>query len=119
MEEKFALKLPKSLITVLIICITIVSVGFLFNQHNTNEPAEFYSEAIDIPQVSQKPDYIVYPTISNITITHEDNISLYASSGDGLSWETAFIIENFTVYHSEKNSINLRNIDKYLIIRNF
>ncbi len=77
---------------------------------------------MSIPRLSvssSKPDYVVYPIIPEINITHNDNISLFASSGDGLSPETAYIIENFTIYNSNTTSIHVFNTSRFLRIRNF
>ena len=103
---------------VLIVCCSILT-GFIIRNRINQANIDSTSTFRQTPKSSLKPEYIVYPTITPINITHNDNISLYSSSGDGLSWDTAYVIENFTVYNSSGWSMYVEGTNQYLIIRNF
>lgn len=66
-----------------------------------------------------RPGLSLYPEITGINITDNDNISLYASSGDGQSHSTAYIIENISIVNPADNySLYIYDVSDFLIIRN-
>ncbi|UYP48477.1 hypothetical protein NEF87_004762 [Candidatus Lokiarchaeum ossiferum] len=66
--------------------------------------------------LDDKDDMIDFFSINITNLSDLENIS---QTGDGKSWESAFIIENFRFYSDNTtHGLRIENITDYLIIRN-
>ena len=104
---------------------TIKNPSHSYNSIGTYTVILMISEVNGDNDSMTKIDYI---TITNSTIPHspiyidgntEMDIFFAGNATDGLSWSSAYIIENLTVNaNGLASGIEIRNSDRYLIIRN-
>ena len=100
-------------------CIACYSIPRLTSPKlSSNQEYKLFRQT-DYLNSKAKLELPAYPEVTGINITDNDNISLYASSGDGLSRNTAFIIENVSIVNPFDNySLYLFDVSDFLLIRN-
>ncbi|QEE15706.1 NosD domain-containing protein [Promethearchaeum syntrophicum] len=103
-----------SQITLIILGICIILISSIETHASYNNPAQNQEKNIEIKAATF--------LISHDPIRIDGNNALEsfcAGNGtDGLSWETAFKIENYSIISGEESGISINNTDRFLIINN-
>ncbi|MHA1672210.1 MAG: right-handed parallel beta-helix repeat-containing protein [Promethearchaeota archaeon] len=99
--------------------LTVVTFNSEQFQQNSNS-LESYSniQANLTPNAGFSTSIIATPIVPQI-IANESKLMELATSGDGLSWDTAYIIENITIEQNYTTyGLVFTNLSKYIIVRN-
>ena len=103
-----------SQITLIILGICIILISNIETHASYNNPAQNQEINIEI-----KAAILLNP---HEPIRIDGNVELDAfcagNGTDGLSWETAFKIENYSITSGKDSGISIKNTDRFLIIKN-
>ena len=92
---------------IVIVVITVTIFSFLISPKNIQNDDFQPITMVNTPHSSNGGD-------SPITISNDSDLAMMSSSGDGNSWETAYMIENLNIYTDNVSvALLIGNTTKY------